>query len=87
MLPVAVSLAGTDVSARDRMFLGWVGPRAMATLVFGLLAFIQLSGPDADFVRAVTVVTVVASIVMHGLSTGLIGARYGRTRRVTADSA
>jgi NhaP-type Na+/H+ or K+/H+ antiporter len=86
MLPVTVSMVGTDVSLRDRLFLGWVGPRAIATLVFGLLAFIHLPAPDGDFVRAVTVVTVVASIVVHGLSTGVVAARYGRTEHVTAGS-
>jgi sodium/hydrogen antiporter len=78
MLPVAVSLVGTDVSARDRLFLGWVGPRGVASLVFGLLAFVDLSEPDGRFVLTVTVVTVVASIVVHGLSTGIVAARYGR---------
>jgi sodium/hydrogen antiporter len=86
MLPVTVSMVGTDVSLRDPLFLGWVGPRAIATLVFGLLAFIHLPAPDSDFVRAVTVVTVVASIVVHGLSTGVVAARYGRTEHVTAGS-
>jgi NhaP-type Na+/H+ or K+/H+ antiporter len=81
MLPVAVSLVATDVSLRDRLFLGWVGPRGIATLVFGLLAFINLAPPQDDFVLTVTVVTVVASIVIHGLSTGLVASRYVRTGR------
>lgn len=80
MLPVALSLSGTDLSVRDRLFLGWAGPRGVATLVFGLLAFIDLEGRDADVVVAVMAVTVVASIVAHGLSTGLIASRYGRTK-------
>ena len=81
MLPVAVSLVGTDVSARDRLFLGWVGPRGVASLVFGLLAFLDLSDADGRFVLTVTVVTVVASIVVHGLSTGIVAGYYGRTRQ------
>jgi sodium/hydrogen antiporter len=78
MLPVAVSLIGTDVSGRDRLFLGWVGPRGVASLVFGLLAFLDLSTPEGRFVLTVTVVTVVSSIVVHGLSTGIVARRYGR---------
>ena len=76
MLPVVVSMIGTDLPRRDRLFLGWVGPRGMASLVFGLLAYIELTGPDAELVLAVMVVTVVASIVIHGLSTGLVAKRY-----------
>ena len=48
----------------------------MASLVFGLLAYIELTGPDAELVLAVMVVTVVASSVIHGLSTGLVAKRY-----------
>lgn len=80
MLPVALSLIRTDVSPRDRLFLGWVGPRGIASLVFAMLAFIDLSDPEGQFVLAVTVVTVVASIVVHGLSAGLVAGGYGKTR-------
>jgi NhaP-type Na+/H+ or K+/H+ antiporter len=83
MLPVAGSMIGTDLPGRDRLFLGWVGPRGMASLVFGLLAYIELTGPDAELVLAVMVVTVVASIVIHGLSTGLVASRYGSPDRAT----
>jgi sodium/hydrogen antiporter len=83
MLPVAVSLIGTNVSATDRLFLGWVGPRGIASLVFGFLAFANLSEADGDFVLTVTVATVVMSIVVHGLSTGLVIGRYGETKSAT----
>ncbi|MFR9801201.1 cation:proton antiporter [Pseudonocardia sp. RS010] len=80
MLPVAVSLVRTDVGRRDRLVLGWAGPRGIATLVFGMLAFIDLpAGPQQELVLAVAVVTIVASIVIHGLSTGLVARSYGRT--------
>jgi sodium/hydrogen antiporter len=58
-----------------------VGARGIATLVFGMLAYIDLSGPDADLVLTTMVVTVVASIVVHGLTSGLVARRYGRTER------
>jgi NhaP-type Na+/H+ or K+/H+ antiporter len=83
MLPVAVSLIGTDLAGRDRLFLGWAGPRGIASLVFGLLAYIDLTGPNAELVLAVMVVTVVTSIVVHGLSTGLVANRYGTSNRAT----
>ncbi|MDN5913614.1 MAG: cation:proton antiporter [Pseudonocardia sp.] len=77
VLPVAVSLLGTDIAARDRFVGGWVGPRGIATLVFGMLAFVDLDPPAEDLALTVAVVTVVASIVIHGLSTGLVGRLYG----------
>jgi sodium/hydrogen antiporter len=48
--------------------------------VFGLLSFVDMSGHDADVVLTVMVVTVVGSIIVHGLSTGLVGSWYGRTK-------
>ena len=81
MLPVAASLIGTDLVRRDRLFLGWARPRGIGSVVFGLLAYIELTGPDAEVVLAVMVVTVAASIVVHGLSTGLVTRRYGRPAR------
>jgi NhaP-type Na+/H+ or K+/H+ antiporter len=80
MVPVAAALVGTDVDARDRLFLGWARPRGVASLVFGLLAYIELTGPDADLVLAVMVVTVAASIVVHGLSAGLVARHYAKLR-------
>lgn len=76
VVPVAVSLARTDVPRRDRLVIGWVGPRGIATLVFGMLAFIELNGAQADLVLSVTVVTILASIVVHGLSTSWVIRRY-----------
>ncbi len=81
MLPVAAALIGTDLVRRDRLFLGWARPRGIGSVVFGLLAYIELAGPDAEVVLAVMVVTVAASIVVHGLSTGLVTRRYGRPAR------
>jgi len=83
VLPVVLSLLGTDVRVVDRFTIGWVGPRGIATLVFGMLAVVELPG-DKNFVLAVTVVTIVASIVIHGLSTGVVIRLYDRAARKSA---
>ena len=75
VLPVMLSLVRTDVPIVDRLFLGWVGPRGLASIVFGLLAYIGLSPPENDFVGEVMVITVLMSVVLHGLSYGPIVAR------------
>ncbi|WP_181784709.1 cation:proton antiporter domain-containing protein, partial [Pseudonocardia pini] len=76
VLPVAASLVGTDIAHRDRLVVGWIGPRGIATLVFGMLAFVGLPDPENDLALAVTVVTIVLSVVVHGLSSGLVMRRY-----------
>ena len=76
VLPVVLSLSRTTIAVPDRLVLGCLGPRGIATLVFWMLAFVDLPAPENDLAITVTVVTVVASIVLHGLSTGLIRRRY-----------
>ncbi len=82
LVPVTVALIGTDLSWSDRLFLGWMGPRGVASVVFGLLAAIELRGSGGgDFIARVMVITVMVSIVLHGLSAEPIGRRYARGRR------
>ncbi|MFJ2054970.1 cation:proton antiporter [Streptomyces sp. NPDC087908] len=81
-LPVLLALVGTDLSLSDRLFLGWMGPRGVASVVFGLLAAIELrAAGGGDFVSRVMVITVMVSIVLHGLSAEPLGRRYARGRR------
>jgi NhaP-type Na+/H+ or K+/H+ antiporter len=79
ILPVMASLFRSGVSARDAFVLGWLGPRGMGSIVFGLLAYIGLSTPQNDTVADVMVATVALSVVLHGLTAGPIGAWYGRS--------
>ena len=60
------------------LFVGWFGPRGLASLVFALLALEEL-GPGADEAVAVIAVTVLLSVVAHGLSASPLANRYGRT--------
>ena len=87
IFPVTLSLLGSTISRRDALFIGWLGPRGLATIVFGLLALIDLTGTDADLVEDVMVATVVLSIVLHGLSYGPLAALYGRQREKPVDTA
>ena len=63
---MTAALIGTDLTRRDRLFLGWARPRGIGSVVFGLLAYIELARPVAEVDLAVMVVTVAASIVVHG---------------------
>jgi len=59
------------------LFVGWFGPRGLASLVFALLAIEEL-GTAADEAVAIIGVTVLVSVLAHGLSAGPLTARYGR---------
>ncbi|GGQ48767.1 cation:proton antiporter domain-containing protein [Couchioplanes azureus] len=80
MIPVALSLAGTRLGARTVLFVGWFGPRGLASVVFALLAVEQL-GEGAGPAVAVIVLTVLLSVVVHGLTAGPLAARYGAGAR------
>ncbi|MGY1753476.1 cation:proton antiporter domain-containing protein [Blastococcus sp. SYSU D01042] len=76
MVPVALALLGTT-DARTVLFVGWAGPRGLASLVFALLALESL-GPGAEQAVAVVSATVLLSVVAHGVSAAPLAARYGR---------
>lgn len=78
MLPVLLMLMGTGLRPADKLFLGWMGPRGVTSIVFGSLAVIDLPEDSADFIARVMVMTVMFSIVLHGLSSEPIGRLYAR---------
>jgi len=67
MLPVAVALAGTRLSAATVLFMGWFGPRGLASIVLGLVFLEEQARlPGEDTVKLAVMVTVMASIFAHG---------------------
>jgi sodium/hydrogen antiporter len=80
MVPVALALVRSGLSTREVVFLGWIGPRGLASILFGLIALEELHAhgltATADFVAEVIVVTVGLSVLLHGLTAGVIAARW-----------
>jgi NhaP-type Na+/H+ or K+/H+ antiporter len=77
MVPVALASIGAGLDRDTVLFVGWFGPRGLASLVFALLALDAL-GSVADEALTVVAVTVVLSVVAHGLSAAPLAKRYGR---------
>ena len=77
MVPVAVALLGSGTDKATVLFLGWFGPRGLASVVFALLAVEEL-GASPVVMQAVSVVTltVLLSVVLHGLSAAPLGGRF-----------
>ena len=76
MLPVAVSLLGTRAPIAEVAFVGWFGPRGLASVIFALLALEDLPGA-ADELVATIGITVLLSIVAHGLTARPLARRFG----------
>jgi sodium/hydrogen antiporter len=78
MLPVALALARTGLDRPSVLFVGWFGPRGLASVVFALLAVEELGGSSDAVGLAVAAIalTVLLSVVLHGLTAGPGGRRY-----------
>jgi len=69
MLPVAIALIGTRLSPASVVFMGWFGPRGLASIVLGLVYLEQeMHFPGESTIRCAVMVTVLFSIFAHGLS-------------------
>jgi NhaP-type Na+/H+ or K+/H+ antiporter len=79
MLPVFLCLIGTRTSASDKLFIGWFGPRGLATIVFAILVLdAKLPGNNTMMVTAGW--TVILSIVAHGVTANPLVKAIGRRR-------
>ena len=83
MLPVAAALRGTDLDRRTVAYLGWFGPRGLASIVLALILLVEypeVAGGVDVFV--VVALTVLASILAHGATAAPFTERYaaGRNR-------
>ena len=75
MIPVAISLTGTGLKVPSIVFLGWFGPRGLASILFALLVLEEMDIAGAAQISVITIATVVLSILAHGV-TAAIGARW-----------
>jgi len=67
MVPVALALLGSGFDRFSVAFIGWFGPRGLASVIFALLALEDL-GPAAQEVTATIALTVLLSVGAHGLT-------------------
>jgi sodium/hydrogen antiporter len=79
MFPVALSLLGTHLRGVSVLFMGWFGPRGLASIVLGLIVVAEaptLAGREQ--VELVVALTVLLSVLLHGVTAALLSAAYAR---------
>jgi len=76
MLPVFIAVAGFNLRLDAKFFLGWFGPRGLASIVF-LVIVTGYELPANDTIVATTVVTIVLSIIAHGLTANPLSTWFG----------
>ncbi len=76
VVPVAVSLWGSGAAPPTVGFIGWFGPRGLASIVFGVL-LLEQEVEKATTLAAVVSLTVALSVFAHGATAGWGAARFG----------
>ena len=80
MLPVFLSLAGTGMSTGRKLFIGWFGPRGLASIVFAVIVF-DAGLPGRSTLAVTTACTVLLSVIVHGMTANpVIAAMWGSGR-------
>ncbi len=87
MAPVAVALAGERLGRAAVVFVGWFGPRGLASVVFALLALEELGQHVAGRAVAVIAFTVLLSVLAHGFTADPLARRYGPKMAPFVDGA
>jgi len=77
MIPVGLALVGCGLDRVTVAFVGWFGPRGLASVVFGLIAVDALAPEPSKVVLAAVTVTVASSVLLHGITASPLAARYG----------
>jgi NhaP-type Na+/H+ or K+/H+ antiporter len=78
MLPVAISVIGLGLDLRTTLFLGWFGPRGIASVLYLLLLVQYLGSSGYEVLIATGVQTIVLSVLLHGVTAAPLAKRYGR---------
>jgi len=77
VVPIFLSLVGIGESVSSRLFLGWFGPRGLASIVFAIIV-INAEVPNGEFLALVVICTVLFSLVAHGITAYPLARWLGR---------
>ncbi len=77
MAPVYLSLTGSKLSSIDKLFIGWFGPRGLASVVFAIIV-VNSDLPGGGTIAMVVTCTVLLSILAHGITATPFATAYGR---------
>jgi sodium/hydrogen antiporter len=76
MIPVAIAMLGTHAGRPTLGFLGWFGPRGLASIVFAVIVVEESRLPHEHLIVLAVYLTVGLSVLAHGLTAGPTAGRY-----------
>ena len=86
ILPVFLVLSGTGMSTEDKLFVGWFGPRGLASIVFGVIV-LNANLPNSGPIAVTVVCTIMLSILAHGITANPWARAYGERRRLANEGS
>lgn len=86
ILPVSISLIGSGIKPVTYLFLGWFGPRGLASVLFALLILQKSEIAHKEEVLIATFLTVAFSVVLHGITAAPFASRYAQSMSVHTKS-
>jgi NhaP-type Na+/H+ or K+/H+ antiporter len=78
IVPILISLIGAGLRLPTQLFLGWFGPRGLASILFVLLILEESEVEHRDELLSITVVTVALSVLLHGITAAPFARVYGQ---------
>ena len=78
MLPVALAMLGTGARGPTVAFVGWFGPRGLASIVFAVILLDDTTLPHLQTMLLTITVTIAVSVYAHGLTARPLTERYTR---------
>src|SRR6476659_2001893 len=78
MIPVVIAMSGTHASLPTLGFVGWFGPRGLASIVFAVIVIEESQLPHEHLIVLAIYLTVGLSVLVHGLSAAPLADRYAR---------
>ena len=83
MLPVFLCLTGSGIDTEGKLFIGWFGPRGLASIVFTVM-IVNSGLPDSGAFAMTIACTIVLSIIGHGITANPWAKAYGKRRQLAA---
>lgn len=87
MIPTSLALIGSKLSPASHVFLGWFGPRGIASIAFGLLILDHTFVDVREEIFAIVMTTVFLSVFLHGMTSVPFSHWYAKTLKKTRKQA
>lgn len=86
MLPVFLVLSGMKLKTNEKLFMGWFGPRGLASIVFGVIVMKEHL-PGNSIITSVVACTILLSVIAHGVSANPLVAKLAKSLKEDKTSA